>query len=65
MVGQTALHGVQTVVVAGLGLGEASTVRAVHHLHQSLVAGLSGGNLQGEGKLFIKHVTDNNFLLYI
>ena len=45
MVGQTALHGVQTVVVAGLGLGEASTVRAVHHLHQSLVAGLSGGDL--------------------
>lgn len=48
MVGQTALHGVEAVVIAGLGLGQPSTVGTVHHLHQGLVTSLRGGNLRIE-----------------
>lgn len=48
MVGQAAFHGVEAVVVARLGLGQASTVGTVHHLHQGLITGLRGWNLRGE-----------------
>lgn len=55
MVGQTALHGVEAVVIAGLGLGQPSTVGTVHHLHQGPVTSLRGGNLRIEinGQLLI------------
>ena len=33
VVGQTSLHGVQTEVITGFGLGQAPTVGTVRHLH--------------------------------
>ena len=43
---QAALHGVQAVVVARLGLREAAAVGAVHHPHQRPGTLLRAGNLE-------------------